>query len=76
MLPDDEAQRQLRKYRAREWTIGALLAFSALGSSILYIVFLRASFGRPLLILLIALEWLTLAFLYFIIVSQMRKRRR
>ncbi len=76
MTPDDDAYRQVQVYRTRERIIGALLAFSALGSSIMYVVFLKASLGPLWLGLLIAMEWLIMAFIYFIIVSQMRKRRR
>jgi len=76
MLPNDDAYRQVQMYRARERIIGALLAFSALGSSIMYVVFLRASLGLTWLILLVAMEWLIMAFIYFIIVGQMRKRRK
>ncbi len=76
MSPDDDAYRQIQKYRAREWVIGAILALSALGSSFLYVTLLRGSLGMVWIILLVALEWLIMGGIYFLLVSQMRKRRR
>ncbi len=75
MLPDDQSDEQLKKYRARELLLGALLAFCALGSSAVYLTTLR-SMNRVLLIGLIAVEWLVMLVVYLIIVSKMRRRRR
>jgi len=76
MLPDDDAYRQIKQYRARETLLGALLGFCALGSSIMYLVFLRSVIAWPLLTLLIVLEWLVMIVVYLVIVSKMRQRRR
>lgn len=75
MLPDDDSYRQVRKFRSRELLLGALLGFCALGSSVLYLVFLREQLALPLLITLIVTEWLTIIGVYLIIVSKMRQRR-
>lgn len=76
MRPDNESNRELQIYRTREWLLGALLGFSAMGSSILYFVLLRTKLALPFLIALIVVEWLVLLGVYLIIVSKMRRRRR
>jgi hypothetical protein len=75
MLPDDESSRQVQKYRAREWLLAAALGFCALGSTLMYLTFLR-SLGGLLLTVLIALEWLVMLFVFLIATSRIRRRRR
>ncbi len=75
MLPDDDACRQVQKYRARELVLGLALGLCALTSTILYAVFLRDKIAAPLLIFVIVLEWLVLGGVYLIITSKMRRRK-
>jgi hypothetical protein len=74
MLPNDEPSRQAQKLRARQRLLAALLGFCALGSSAMYLVFLR-SLGWAVLTLLILLEWVVMFFIYLMATSQMRRRR-
>jgi hypothetical protein len=75
MLPDEDVYQKVRKYRARERLLGALLGFCALGSSMLYVVFLRSMLSWLWIILLIAIEWVVMLFVFLIITRQMRRRK-
>ncbi len=71
---DDETSRQAQKLRARQRLLAALLGICAMGSSAMYLVFLR-SLGCDELTLLILMEWLVMFFIYLMATSQMRRRR-
>jgi len=75
MLPDDDSYQQTQKLRSKEILIGLLLAFCALGSTVLYIVVLK-EINLLAKIAIIAFEWLVMIFVFLIIVSKMRRRGR
>jgi undecaprenyl pyrophosphate phosphatase UppP len=75
-MPDDDAQRQLKKLRAKEKLLGVILAIIPLTITALFFLFPQARVGRPLLGVMMVMEWLILVVIYLIVVSKMRKRRR
>jgi len=75
MPPSDEFDLQAQRNRLRLRLLAVALGCSAMGSTIVYVVFLQ-SLGWLLLSLLIGLEWLVMVFVYLIIHSKMRPRRR
>ena len=75
MVPDDDAYPPAQKIRRRQWLLAAALGFCATGSTVVYIVFLRP-LGWPMLTVMIGLEWLVMLFVFLMVTSRMRQRRR
>jgi uncharacterized membrane protein YsdA (DUF1294 family) len=72
-LDDNEAARAARRLRAQRLTLGLLLGFCALGSSACYLVFLQ-NLAKPVLAALVALEFMTMIIVYYVIVIRWRGR--
>ncbi|HTB64083.1 MAG TPA: hypothetical protein VK737_10915 [Opitutales bacterium] len=75
MTPDDNSHNKVKQYRVKELVLGILLGFCAMGSSVLYVVFLRGTLGWPWVVVLVALEWLVMLFVFLIATRQMRRRK-
>jgi hypothetical protein len=75
MPSSDEFDALAQKNRRRLRLLAVALGFCALGLTIVYVKFLQ-SLGWLLLGLLVGLEWLVMVFVYLIIHSKMRPRRR
>jgi CHASE2 domain-containing sensor protein len=74
MPSEDDDFRAAKKLRTREMILALFIGFLAVGGSVSYIAFAK-QLGWPLVIALIILEILVMTVVYFILVSQMRKRR-
>jgi undecaprenyl pyrophosphate phosphatase UppP len=76
MPSDDDFQHQLKKLRTKEKLLGVILAIIPLTITVLFFFFPQTRIGRPLLGVMMVMEWLILLVIYLIVVSKMRQRRR
>jgi apolipoprotein N-acyltransferase len=74
MTSEDDDFRAAKKLRTREMVLALLIGFLTVGASICWIAFAK-QLGWPLVILMIIMECFVMTMVYFVFVSQMRRKR-